>query len=211
MFKHSKVNGGIKVEDAQKLDYTKLDDKELVSLSKIDKNAVSELVLRYIFIIEYKAKAYGKTPDEVADLSQEGLVGFIKSVQTYDDSRGIMFSTYANTCITNKMLSFIAKMNKISFNEALSDDVEAFSGIGNDSNVPESPESIILEQEKYREIISRISYSLTDLEWTVFNLYLEEKTYLQIADELSLSQKAVDNAMQRVRKKLKSVINNENC
>lgn len=204
------MNGGIKVEDAQKLDYTKLDDKELVSLSKIDKNAVSELVLRYIFIIEYKAKAYGKTPDEVADLSQEGLVGFIKAVQTYDESRGIMFSTYANTCIINKMLSFIAKMNKISFNEDLSDDVEAFSGMGNDSGVLESPESIILEQEKYREIISRISYSLTDLEWTVFNLYLEEKTYLQIADELSLSQKAVDNAMQRVRKKLKSVINNEN-
>lgn len=195
---------------SQGLDYSKLDDEELVNLSKVDKNAVSELVIRYIYIIEYKARAYGQTPDEVADLSQEGLVGFIKAIQTYDNSRGIKLSTYANTCITNQMLSSISKMNKISFNEALSEDVDALSAIVNDSvNFEQSPESIILEQEKYKETISRISCSLTDLEWTVFNLYLEEKKYSQIADELSLSQKAVNNAMQRVRKKLKSVIDNK--
>ena len=171
-------------------------------------SAVSELVLRYVFIIEYKAKAYGNTPDEVADLSQEGLVGLIKAVQTFDKSKGIKFSTYANTCITNRMLSSISKMNKISFNEALSDDLEAISESASETNSFENPESIILEQEKYKEIIKRISCSLTDLEWNVFNLYLEEKSYRQIANELSLSEKAVDNAMQRVRKKLKSVINN---
>lgn len=204
------MNGGVKVKDAQKLDYTKLNDKELVSLSTNDKNAVSELVLRYIFIIEYKAKAYGNTPDEVADLSQEGLIGLIKAIQTFDKSKGIKFSTYANTCITNRMISSISKMNKISFNEALSDNLETYSETGNDFNSYQSPENIILEQEKYKEFISQISYSLTKLEWTVFNLYLEEKTYGQIANELSLSQKAVDNAMQRVRKKLKSVINNKN-
>ena len=59
---------------SQGLDYSKLDDEELVNLSRVDKNAVSELVIRYIYIIEYKARAYGQTPDEVADLSQEGLV-----------------------------------------------------------------------------------------------------------------------------------------
>lgn len=198
------------MENTQNFDYTELDDEMLVSLAKTDKNAVSELVLRYIFIIEYKAKAYGQTPEEVADLSQEGLIGFIKAVQTFDESKGIKLSTYANTCITNRMLSSISKMNKISFNEALSDDVESLSGSGSEMAFEQSPESIILEQEKYEEIISRISCSLTDLEWTVFNLYLEEKTYSQIADELSLSQKAVNNAMQRVRKKLKSVINKEN-
>ena len=196
--------------DAKKCDYTRLDDERLASLSKTDKKAVSELVLRYVFIIEHKAKAYGQTPDEVADLSQEGLVGFIKAIQTFDKSRGIKFSTYANTCITNRMLTSISKMNKISFNESLSDDVEKLSEMTSETNGFESPESIILEKEKYREIIKRISCSLTELEQTVFDLYLEEKTYRQIADELSLSQKAVDNAMQRVRKKLKSVINNEN-
>ena len=108
------------------------------------------------------------------------------------------------------MLSSISKMNKISFNEALSEDVDTLSVIGNDSvHFEQSPENIILEQERYKETISRISCSLTDLEWTVFNLYLEGKKYSQIADELSLSQKAVNNAMQRVRKKLKSVINNK--
>lgn len=199
------------MDNSKKFDYSELDDEKLVSISKTDKNAVSELVLRYIYIIEYKARAYGQTPDEVADLSQEGLVGFIKAVQTFDISKGIKFSTYANTCITNRMLSSISKMNRISFNEALSDDIEALSEIGsNQMDFDQSPESIILEQEKYKEIISRISCSLTDLEWTVFNLYLEEKTYSQIANELSLSQKAVNNAMQRVRKKLKSVINNKN-
>ncbi len=194
--------------DAKKLEYTNLDDEMLADLSKTDKSAVSELVLRYVFIIEYKAKAYGNTPDEVADLSQEGLVGLIKAVQTFDKSKGIKFSTYANTCITNRMLSSISKMNKISFNEALSDDLEAISESASETNSFENPESIILEQEKYKEIIKRISCSLTDLEWNVFNLYLEEKSYRQIANELSLSEKAVDNAMQRVRKKLKSVINN---
>lgn len=199
------------MDNSQKPDYSKFNDEKLVSLSKTDKNAVSELVLRYIYIIEYKAGAYGQTPDEVADLSQEGLVGFIKAIQTFDNSKGIKLSTYANTCITNRMLSSISKMNKISVNEALSEDIDILSSIGNNRvNFEQSPESIILEQERYQETISKISYSLTDLEWTVFNLYLEEKTYSQISNELSLSQKAVNNAMQRVRKKLKSVINNEN-
>ncbi len=196
--------------DAKIIDYTKFSDEILADLSKTDKNAVSELVLRYAFIIEYKAKAYSQSPDEAADLSQEGLFGLIRAVQTFDMSKGIKFSTYANACITNRMLSSISKINKINYNEALCDDVEGFSFNGNDQANFESPESIVIEQEKYREIISRISCSLTDLEWTVFNLYLEEKTYRQIADELSLSQKAVDNAMQRVRKKLKSVIKNKN-
>lgn len=199
------------MDNSQKPDYSKLNDEKLVILSKIDKNAVSELVLRYIYIIEYKARAYGQTPDEVADLSQEGLVGFIKAIQTFDNSKGIKLSTYANTCITNRMLSSISKMNKISVNEALSEDVDVLSSSGNNQvNFERSPESIILEQERYQETILKISYLLTDLEWTVFNLYLEEKTYSQISNELSLSQKAVNNAMQRVRKKLKSVINNEN-
>ena len=196
--------------DAKIIDYTKFSDEILADLSKTDKNAVSELVLRYAFIIEYKAKAYSQSPDEAADLSQEGLFGLIRAVQTFDMSKGIKFFTYANACITNRMLSSISKINKINYNEALCDDVEGFSFNGNDQANFESPESIVIEQEKYREIISRISCSLTDLEWTVFNLYLEEKTYRQIADELSLSQKAVDNAMQRVRKKLKSVIKNKN-
>ena len=196
--------------DAKKIDYTKFSDEILADLSKTDKSAVSELVLRYALIIEYKAKAYGQSPDEAADLSQEGLFGLIRAVQTFDKSKGIKFSTYANSCITNRMLSSISKINKINYNEALCDDVEGFSFNVNDQANFESPESIVIEQEKYREIISRISCSLTDLEWTVFNLYLEEKTYRQIADELSLSQKAVDNAMQRVRKKLKSVIKNRN-
>lgn len=194
--------------DAKKIDYTELSDEILADLSKTDKNAVSELVLRYAIIIEYKAKAYGQSPDEAADLSQEGLFGLIRAVQTFDKSKGIKFSTYANACITNRMLSSISKINKINCNEASSDDVESFNG--KDRVNFESPESIILEQEKYREIVSRISCSLTDLERTVFNLYLEEKTYRQIAEELSLSQKAVDNAMQRVRKKLKSVIKGKN-
>ena len=136
------------------------------------------------------------------------MFGLIRAVQTFDKSKGIKFSTYANACITNRMLSSISKINKINCNEASSDDVESFNG--KDRVNFESPESIILEQEKYREIVSRISCSLTDLERTVFNLYLEEKTYRQIAEELSLSQKAVDNAMQRVRKKLKSVIKGKN-
>lgn len=194
--------------DAKKIDYTEFSDEILADLSKTDKNAVSELVLRYAIIIEYKTKAYGQSPDEAADLSQEGLFGLIRAVQTFDKSKGIKFSTYANACITNRMLSSISKINKINCNEASSDDVESFNG--KDRVNFESPESIILEQEKYREIISRISCSLTDLERTVFNLYLEEKTYRQIAEELSLSQKAVDNAMQRVRKKLKSVIKGKN-
>ncbi len=196
--------------NAKKIDYTKLNDENLADLSKTDKNAVSELVLRYALIIEYKAKAYGQSPDEAADLSQEGLVGLIRAIQTFDRSKRIKFSTYANACITNRMLSSISKINKINYNEASSNDVEDFSVNGNDQVNFESPESIFLEQEKYREFISHISCSLTDLERTVFNLYLEEKTYRQIADELSLSQKAVDNAMQRVRKKLKSVIKNKN-
>lgn len=178
-------------------------ENELIAQSKTNIEAMEKLIAKYNGLISIKAKKLAKNPNDVADLIGEGLIGFLDAVRTFKFDGGASFKTYANTCIQNKMITSITKQNKISFNESLS---EEFDDTNIKSDV-KSPESIFIEQEKYSETIFKISCSLTDLEWAVFTNFLDNKSYQSIAEKLALSQKTVDNAMQRVRKKLKSVIN----
>lgn len=180
-----------------------ISDEELIRQAKSD-IAFSELISRYKKIAEIKARklGVGRSEAEINDLIDEGVIAVFYAVRTFDESKGVLFSTYADTCITNKIITALEKQNRIRTKE--SDDVLSCE----ERIDTENPESIIIERERFDDVMKRVSKKLSGMELSVLQLYLQTESYKIIAAKLNISEKAVGNAMQRVRKKLKSVLSN---
>lgn len=180
-----------------------ISDEELIRQAKSD-IAFSELISRYKKIAEIKARKLGggRSEAEINDLIDEGVIAVFYAVKTFDESRGVLFSTYADTCITNRIITTIDKQNRIKIKET-DDALSCENRIDN-----ESPESILMERERFDEAMKRASKELSGMELSVLQLYLQTESYKIIAEKLNISEKAAGNAMQRVRKKLKSVLSN---
>lgn len=180
------------------IDYSGLSDEQLAIKAKGNKEAAAELLTRYVYSIEARAKKFAFSLSE--DLAQEGFIGLLSAVESFDENRNVKFSTYANVCIRNKMISAFDKQRDIA-----SEDID---DIGNEQvdALEEIPENILVEKERMNEIYDKIISALSEQEWRVFQLFLTGLAYNQIALELNCPVKAVDNAMQRVRRKLKSVL-----
>lgn len=179
--------------------YNDLSDEELVLKARDDKVAVSELIARYMCAIEVTAKKL--SPEVSDDLMQEGFMGLMRAVNSYEPEKGA-FSSYAGVCIKNRMLSSLKK-NSMSNTEDISDnELEEYVGVSDE----DIPENIVIAQERMGELYNKISSALSEREWQVFQLFLTGMSYNQIALSSGLSVKTVDNAMQRVRRKLKALL-----
>ena len=179
------------------VDFQILGDEELVVCCKDNKKAASVLISRYAKIIRAKSIFMSNDIVDADDLMQEGLLGLLNAIRTYDNSVA-QFSTYSNICITNKMTTALIKSNRIDIPIEVVDDKA-------DEADHLTPESILLEKEKSLELDFEISSLLSEKEWKIFRLFLRGSTYEQMARQLNISPKTVDNALQRVRRKLKSV------
>lgn len=178
-------------------------DEELVKQAKSD-IAFSQLISRYKKIAEIKARKLGsgRSEAEMTDLIDEGVIALFYAVRTFDESKGVLFSTYADTCITNRIIASLGKQNRIRLKET----DESLSS--EEIIERESPESILIERERFNEVMKRASKMLSEMELSVLELYMQTESYKIIAAKLNMSQKSVDNAMQRVRKKLKAALSN---
>lgn len=170
--------------------------QKLAIKAKNDKKALSELIVLYSKRIQTMVVPMAESTDEVSDLSQEGLMGLCHAVKTYDEKRGAKFVTYASVCIKNNIFSALRKKPASTDNltEELLD--ESF---GNNTEV------IAVDRVRYEEIKQIIEKVLSKTEIDIFKKYLQGKSYEVIANELDTKVKNVDNAMQRVRKKLKGI------
>lgn len=175
--------------------------QKLALKAKTDKDALSELIVHYMKTIQHTVSSMAISTEEVSDLSQEALMGLCDAVKTYDEGKGAQFTTYASVCIRNKILTALRK-TPTDFDE-ITDEIQ-------DEKYGVNPEFAVVDKVRADELIKIISGNLSQTEWKVFERYIEGKSYEKIAGELSLSVKTVDNAMQRVRKKLKTVLGGEN-
>ncbi|MBQ8825474.1 MAG: sigma-70 family RNA polymerase sigma factor [Oscillospiraceae bacterium] len=168
---------------------------------KQGKEAVSELISRYIRLILKRANTYSDNYSDVEDLTQDGMLAFYEAVDSFDLSRGTKFSSYADVCVSNRIKTAAAKLAAI--NSRLSD----IDSEDDDIRVTEaSPESICLEKENFRSINREITAILAPLEVKVFRFYLDGASYKEIAEKLDITEKSVDNAVFRIRKKLKKFL-----
>lgn len=174
-------------------------DAELIRLIHDDKDALSVLILRYYNIIRVKSEIMAKKCSADADdLMQEGFLGLINAIAAFDFSRNVKFSTFAETCINNKIRSAALKNPCTLPDSAISLDDLCDLDLS-------TPESIFIEKENIKEIYSRMIRLLSNKEWQIFSMYISGLAYTDISKKLNISVKSVDNAIQRVRRKLKSL------
>lgn len=181
-------------------------DEELVKLARNNKSATAVLLSRYSRLISIKSEIYAYTNTDSEDLRQEGLLALLKAIASFESERGVKFSTFAEVCIVNRMRTVSAGNSKKSFrSENIDDIIEA-----DELSVDETPESIYLYKEFITELSSGIQSALSPTELKVFNLCMQGLSYRSIAEKLGVSEKTVDNAVQRARKKIRALISKLN-
>lgn len=186
-------------------DWNDATDEFLAVTAQTHESVIAELIARYSGLIRSKARAMATVSVDADDLAQEGLLGLLNAISRFDASREIKFSTFADVCISNKMKTAIAKncraampMDEADVTSCLDGEVEA-----------DNPESIYLRKERLAELYDEMAAVLSKREFAVFQLFLCGMRYDQMAKRLGVTEKSVDNAMQRVRKKLKLAWNAE--
>lgn len=163
-----------------------------------------------------KARAYFLIGADKEDIIQEGMIGLCKAVKNYDNSRSTSFRIFAEICIMRNIITAIKKFSRkkrkllnscISLNQSF----ECKEGYGrtlldivNDSKLND-PMCIFLNKERLQELKIKLNTALSSLERKVFEAYLEGKTYKEIAFEIKKNNKCVDNAMQRIKRKLEFI------
>lgn len=175
-------------------------DEELVLLARSRKDAVSALVSRYSKLILIKSEIIAYPDIDSDDLRQEGLMSLLKAIGSYDPQRGAKFSTFAEICIVNRMKTVAAKARD---QHTLPDPIEDVPETA-ELSVEETPESIYLYKEFISELWKNIREQLSNTEMSALRLCaIEGMSYQKAAEMLGTSEKSIDNAMQRARKKLR--------
>ncbi len=186
-------------------DFASCTDPELAGYVKGGvKHAFEEIARRYKGLIGYFASQYCAAGADRADFMQEGLLALHSACKTYDENKKASFRNYAGVCINNRFMSLIRSTNAKS--AIPRDSIVSFEDIEPSDHNLGNPENLILEQESSRTLVSLILKTLSPLELSVLRGYLQGLSYTQIAQKHSISTKAVDNAMQRIRRKILSGI-----
>ena len=178
-------------------------DEELISLIRNGCNdAFDELACRFRKTVSALSANFYSEALTKDDWFQEGMIGFILAVRTFDESKKVSFATHASVCISNKLKSAWKKANSRA-NTPLNDSIEF-----DDSTLPpeKSPEENYIETENYRFFTESFMNELSETEKKVISYYLAGFSYAEVAEKLSMTEKAVDNALYRVKTKLKKAL-----
>ena len=183
-----------------------LSDNELVELAqKGDSNAYSVLVGRYIFLVRNCASGYFSDSLDFDDLMQEGFIGLMNAVRFFDCGCNAKFSTFAKLCVDRNIISAVRKsLRKKQIPKSMMifiDDNESDGVVT--AVTADEPETAVIDKEDYIRLRESIANKLSKTEFNVLLAYLTGQSYESIAEKLGISQKSVDNAMQRVRSKLR--------
>lgn len=191
-------------------------DEELVIAYKAgDRNALELLCRNYKDFIAHKARCFYILGGDTQDIIQEGMIGLISAVNTYDPEKNDAFFPFASMCILRNIYKSIEQSERKK-NAPLNDYVPMTNEEGeetinftyhNASSVV-NPESEILDKERAMTLEKSIKESLSAFEVKVFELCLKGESYVRIAEILEKTPKTIDNAIQRIRHKAKDVINN---
>lgn len=188
--------------------YYQLNDEQLAFLSmEKDDEALAILTERYMNVAKYIASGFSSNNEDISDLVQEGMLGFLGAVYSYEKKGEASFNTYASCCIRNRIISVIRATNAgrhIPDDMIVSLDSQRNRGAHN-----LTPEESLLSDEGAEHITSVIKSELTDREREIFMLYLTGCSYCDIAKKTDTTIKSVDSALQRSRKKLKKRLQNE--
>lgn len=196
------------------MEYKNFNDYELLSyIADGNEDANNIIIKKYeplINKIAIKMLSFCKNNGlEKSDLVQEGMIGLNHAIERYHEQKDVLFYTYAKKCIERKMISVVISSNRNKnkiLNESISyDDDENLILKFVKSETP-SPEQEIINIEIEEELLQKIKKVLTDLEEEVFSLLISGFKYKEIAEMLDKDSKSVDNAIQRIKTKIKNIL-----
>lgn len=176
-----------------------LPDEELVLLARQNRQAMEVLILRYTSMVWNRVRQYQGNSD-AEDLAQEGFLGLISAACRYDVLRGVPFSAYAWRCITNSIVSALRQ------NRNLPLPVGAYTAppLSQVQDSSAAPDSVVQSRTAAARMVCAMVNRLSRREYQVCMLIYGGATYAQAAALLGVSEKSVDNALQRARRKLRA-------
>ena len=193
-------------------------DEVLAGLAQAgDREAEDILIRRYVEMIRGKAHLYFIVGADSEDVIQEGMIGLFKAIHDYSGNREATFKTFAELCINRQILTAVKtasrrKHQPLNDSVSLSTPVDETGGgtleesLGGD--MASNPEAVFMENTLSSLLTDKNSTLFSSMERRVLKEYLAGKKYPEIAQSLGKSYKAVDNAMQRIRKKINEYVNN---
>lgn len=194
------------------MNYDKLNDYELINLAKESddesKNIIIEKYMPLINKMASKMFVFCKNNGlEKSDLIQEGMIALTNAIESFDNTKDTIFYTYATACIQRKLISEIIKANRNKnkiLNESISYDNDKNSIVNFLKDENANPEDIIIDSVDLSNTYKRITKVLTDYENQVFELLINGFKYKEIATMLEKDEKSIDNAIQRIKLKIKN-------
>ena len=168
---------------------------------------------KYRKFVRAKARSYFLIGAEREDIIQEGMIGLYKAIRDFKGDKLSSFRAFAELCVTRQIITAIKTATRqkhiplnsyVSLNKPIYTLMDVVSGVK-----VANPEDMIISREEFVDIENKMNNILSDLEWRVLISYLDGKSYQEIATELNRHIKSIDNALQRVKRKLEKYITSE--
>jgi len=200
--------------------YSTMLDEEIIEEAQAgDIGALEYLINKYKGFVRAKARTYFLIGADREDIIQEGMIGLFKAIRDYREDKLSSFRAFAEICITRQIITAIKTATRqkhiplnsyVSLNKPIFDEESdrTLMDVISEESITD-PEEMIINREEFAGIEDKMGEILSDLEWEVLSLYLQGKSYQEIAEELDRHVKSIDNALQRVKRKLEKYLEGE--
>lgn len=195
------------------IDLERLEDEEVVEqVHAGSSEALEYLIHKYKNFVRAKARSYFLIGADREDIVQEGMIGLYKAIRDFKEDKLSSFKAFAELCITRQIITAIktaTRQKHIPLNSYVSLDKPIYDEESDRTLLDVisgtkalDPEELIINQEEFDDIEVKMAEILSDLERKVLSLYLDGRTYQEISEDLNRHVKSIDNALQRVKRKL---------
>ena len=210
-------------ETTKEQNYEQKKDEELVLMAQNGDDAAQEYLLdKYKSLVRAKSRAYFLIGADSEDIIQEGMIGLYKAVRDYNEEKNASFRSFAELCINRQMITAIkaatrqkhqplnsyVSLNKPVYEEESEQTYMDF--LQSSSSALLNPEALLIGQENKSFLENQMVKNLSSFETRVLVLYLQGRSYFEIAHVLDKPEKSIDNALQRVKKKLEKFLEEKN-
>ena len=192
--------------------YEAFSDEELIEKLRQGEKDITDYILeKYKPLVRKKTNAMYLIGGETEDLIQEGMIGLFKAIRDYRSDKDASFYHFAELCINRQLYSALEASNRKKhqpLNSYISlSDQEQQSAVAAEFLVDRerTPEQMVIEQELWEEYKKRLEQNLSKMENKVLQYYLDGNHYIQIAEIMGKSPKSIDNALQRIRQKIRQM------
>lgn len=196
-----------------RLEFDNMPDEDIVELAQETDGAALEYLLnKYKNFVRTKARSYFLIGADHEDIVQEGMIGLYKAIRDYRRDKLKSFRAFAELCITRQIITAIKTAtrqkhiplnNYVSLNRPIYDEDSDRTLLDViTEEIPSNPEEMLIDREDLSVIEGRIGEMLSDLEKQVLVRYMEGKSYVEIGEEMGRHVKSIDNALQRIKRKL---------